>query len=179
MPIMMIFAVVVIAMIVVAGLFAGQLLLSTGAASNVQSQIGMVANNVQSLYGTSPDFSSLTPAVACQDKVYPPAMLPSGGCGGNNLAMTPYGGVDVVSGQSVSSPLGNGSFAVVLGAGGQSSLKQDSCIQIVTSVAAWGIYGSPGSWLTQNNQLPTPATAQSWCANMSGGTIDFIFAKNS
>ncbi|MHB1702531.1 MAG: hypothetical protein ACYCSN_20850 [Acidobacteriaceae bacterium] len=179
MPIMMIFAVVVIALIVAAGIYAGQLLLSAGTASNVQSQIGMAASNVQSLYGTSPDFSSLTPAVACQGNVYPPAMLPSGGCGGNNLAMTPYGGVDVVSGQSVSSPLGNNSFAVVLGAGGQSSLQLASCIQIVTDVPAWGIYGSPGSWLVQNNQMPTPAAAQSWCANMNGGTIDFVFAKNS
>lgn len=179
MPIMMIFAVVVIALIVVAGLYAGQLLLSAGSSSNVQSQIGMVASNVRSLYGTSPDFSSLTPAIACQGNVYPPAMLPSAGCGGNNLAMTPYGGVNVVSGQSVSSPLGNDSFAIVLGAGGQSSLKQSSCIQIVTGVSAWGIYGSQGSWLTQNNQMPTPAAAQAWCKGMNGGTIDFIFAKAS
>ena len=173
MPIMMIFAVVVIALIVTAGLYEGMQISGAGNISNVATQIGALARNVQDLYSMVPDYSSLTPAAVCQANAFPPQM---GGCGPNNAAAAVYGSVDVVPAASIGSSLGNAGFAVRLGAQ-TSHLNTASCIQLLTTVSAWGVSGTPGT-LTTNNGVVSPTSAESWCRSIAGGQIDFIFAKN-
>ncbi len=172
MPIMMIFAVVVIALIVTAGLYEGRTITATGSVAALSTQIGMTARSIQDLYSTQTDDSALTPAAVCQANAYPGAL---GACGANNAVLTSYGSMDAVSASSVGSAIGNNGFAIRLGA--QSSmLTQESCINIVTQVPAYEIRGTPGLLVT-NNALPSPSSADAWCKNIAGGQIDFVYAK--
>ena len=63
MPIMMIFVLLVIALIVITGLFSGRQVQSSGNLSTAETQIGTMSSQIESLYAQQGTFSGLTTAM--------------------------------------------------------------------------------------------------------------------
>ena len=179
MPIMMIFAVVVIALIVVAGIYAGQQLLGGGNQSTAQTQIGNISAKIQSLYSNQATFTGLTTAGAITAGVLPKNMVATAA-----TAVNPFGGaVDILdAGASGATP--NPGFIVQY-----DGLSSTDCQALATSITAEETFigadvGSGGTLVsttpvnTSPNQPVTPTQAGAACTNATN-SVAFGFSKSS
>ena len=179
MPIMMIFAVVVIALIVVAGIYAGQQLLGGGNQSTAQTQIGNISAKIQSLYANQATFTGLTTAGAISAGILPKNMIVSA-----TQATNPFGGaVDILdAGAAGASP--NPGFIVQY-----DGLSATDCQALATSITAENTFigadvGTGGTLVsttpvnTAVNTPVTPTQAAGACTNAKN-SVAFAFSKSS
>lgn len=169
MPIMMVFVLVVIALIVISGLYSGRQLLSAGNASTAAQQVSAIASNIQSLYSSNADYSNLSNTVACTANVFPQ------GCTGGNSVINPFGGAVTVWPDA--GPPADFNVSLLIP-------SNEACIQIATSIPAWEVevwdQSSPSPvLLNPSGGAVSPAMAQSKCTFAGNNVVDFKFLKVS
>ncbi|MHB8408963.1 MAG: type 4 pilus major pilin [Acidiferrobacterales bacterium] len=159
MPFMMIFALVVIALIVVGGIYGGHLLMASGTSSTTAQEVAEITANVQSLYSNQSSFATLTNQVAITDKAVPENMVQ-----GTNI-VNPYGG-QVTLGPDATY---NNAFDITEG-----GLDGGACSSLATGETAYGVEIN-GTQVAIGNQAVDPSTAAADCTQTgNGNSVTFI-----
>ena len=178
MPIMMIFVLLVIALIVITGLFSGRQVQSSGNLSTAETQIGTISSQIESLYAQQGTFSGLTTASAIASKRLPQNMVTS-----TTTAASPFGGPVQIGDAGAAGLTPNPGFVIEY-----DDLASQDCQGMATGMTAQSIYigASPalgsflgaGSLVASNGAAVTPAQAAAACP-ASNGSVAFVFDKAS
>lgn len=177
MPIMMIFVLLVIALIVITGLFSGRQLLSSGNLSTAETQIGMMSSQIESLYAQQGTFAGLTTASAIAGGMLPTNMVTSA-----TTAAGPYGGPVQIGDAGAASLTPNPGYIIEY-----DGLTSKNCQGLATGMTAQTIYigASPalgtflaaGTLVAANGTAVTPAQAAAACP-ATNGSVAFVFDKS-
>ena len=178
MPIMMIFVLLVIALIVITGLFSGRQVQSSGNLSTAETQIGTMSSQIESLYAQQGTFSGLTTASAIAGGVLPQNMVTS-----TTTAAGPFGGPVQIGDAGAAGLTPNPGFVIEY-----DGLASKDCQGLATGMTAQSIYigSSPslgsflggGSLVASSGASVTPAQAATSCP-ATNGSVAFVFDKSS
>jgi len=156
---MMIFVIIVIALITVAGIYGGQALMGSSKSSTAIQEVAQVTANIQGAYANQSTFSTLTVPVAISDKLVPANMI-----SGTSI-VNPYGGT-IALGPDATYPNG---FDLT-----ENGLDSGSCASLATGVTAYAV-DINGTQVATGNQAVDPATAASDCTQAgTGNTVMYV-----
>lgn len=153
MPMMMIFVLVVIALIVVVGITAGQSLMSQGRVGNTTQDIAEIAANVEGAYANQATFAGLSNSLAISQKLVPANMVQ----GGTSI-VDPFGGAVTLQPDGT---VPNG-FDIQVG-----GLGNASCAAVAEDISAFEIEIN-GTVAASANASVSPSTAGTDCTAGTG-----------